>query len=285
MTPNPWLGRSALCFAHQGGAKEGPSSTLAAMDLALQSGADALELDIHATADGHLVCCHDPTLDRTTNGSGRIAELSIEEIRSLDAAFWFVPGLGCEDGHDPAEYVLRGRAVDDPRYRVPTLAEVLEAFPGVPVNLDIKETAPGVAPYEELLAHQLVAAGRVENVMVASFHPAALERFAALGPDVATAAHPGEVATFVQGVVGGGEVPALERAALQIPARFAGVEVATPELVQAAHELSLAVHVWTIDDAQEAARLVRMGVDGVMTDRPGAISQAMASARGVRPGG
>ena len=81
-----------LCYAHQGGAREGPSSTIWTLERAVAAGADALELDVHATSDGHLVVCHDATVDRTTDGTGAIAAMTLDELRRLDNAYWWVPG-------------------------------------------------------------------------------------------------------------------------------------------------------------------------------------------------
>src|SRR5579872_2900060 len=123
---SPWPARRVLCYAHQGGAREGPSSTLWAMERALAAGADAIELDVHATADGHLVVCHDATVDRTTNGTGAIASLTLAEVRALDNAYWWAPGSVVAPGLAPSEYPLRGRAPVEPALGVATLAEVLE---------------------------------------------------------------------------------------------------------------------------------------------------------------
>src|SRR5207248_1003596 len=130
--------------AHQGGAGEAPSSTLLALRLAVAAGADALELDVHATSDGELVVCHDATVDATTDGTGAIADMTLAEVRRLDNGYGFTDGSG---GHP-----YRGRAPGDPELRVATLREVLEAFPDVFLNLDIKQTAPEVTPYEAALA-------------------------------------------------------------------------------------------------------------------------------------
>ena len=94
---NPWLRRRVLNYAHQGGAKEAPSSTMHAFRTAVANGADALEMDVHATADGELVVCHDATLDRTTEGTGRIADHPLAHLRKLDNAHWFVAGHEYED--------------------------------------------------------------------------------------------------------------------------------------------------------------------------------------------
>ena len=150
--PSSWLERRVINYAHQGGAWEGPSSTLYAIASALEAGATAIELDVHATADGKLVVGHDPTVDRTTEGAGRIAELPWQSVRALDNAYWWVPGADVTPGLDPERYPFRGRGPADRRFRIALLEEVLDEFPGVILNLDIKQTGPAVVPYEETLA-------------------------------------------------------------------------------------------------------------------------------------
>jgi glycerophosphoryl diester phosphodiesterase len=265
---NPWLERRVLAYAHRGGAREAPSSTLYAMRRALEAGADALELDVHATADGHLVCCHDTTVDRTTNGRGAIASLTLAEVQALDNAFFFVPGEEAAPGLPPEAYPLRGRAPADPELRVPRLEEVLEAFPSAILNLDIKQTAPAVEPYEAELAKLLRSHRRVEDVIVASFSDRALEVFRAEAPEIPTAAGPADAASFVAAVRSGAELPRLACVALQLPVTVGGTRVVDGELVSRAHEAGLAVHAWTVDDPEEMRELVALGVDGIMTDRP-----------------
>jgi glycerophosphoryl diester phosphodiesterase len=276
---NPWLDRRVLHFAHQGGAREGPSSTLLALRQAVAAGADALELDVHATADGHLVVCHDATVDRTTDGTGAIASLRLEEIEALDNAFWWVPGEVVAPGRPDAEYVYRGRAPLDRSLRIATLRQVLEEFPEVFLNLDIKQTAPDVAPYEELLAGLLRQHGRADDVIVASFHDSATEAFSALAPEFATAYGTGGTAEFVRAVRSGQDPPHPGRAALQVPRAFLGVTIVDRSLVDAAHRHGVAVHVWTVDDPDEMGELLDLGVDGIMTDRPTVLA-AVLSARG-----
>jgi glycerophosphoryl diester phosphodiesterase len=152
MVSNPWLDRRVLNYAHQGGAREAPSSTLLALRQAVAAGADALELDVHATADRQLVVCHDATVDRTTNAAGPITSFTLAELQALDNAYWWVPGEVVAPDRPEAEYVYRGRAPLDPSLRVAALREVLEEFPHVFLNLDIKQTAPAVEPYEADLA-------------------------------------------------------------------------------------------------------------------------------------
>ncbi len=277
MPVNPWLGRRVLAFAHQGGAREAPSSTMFALRRALVVGADALELDVHRSADGHLVVCHDPTVDRTTDGQGRIADLSLEQLQKLDNAHWWRPGEVVDHDAEVTDLPLRGRAPADRALGVATLAEVLADFPGVLLNLDIKQTAPDVVPYEAQLAAELVAAGRTDDVIVASFSDAALDAFAAEGTGIGTSCGPRDVIALAQALATGEPVPDAVRrhVAVQVPPRFGGTDVVTAAAVHAAHEAGLAVHVWTIDDEDEMRRLVDLGVDGVMSDRPRALVEVL----------
>jgi len=241
-----------------------------ALQRALVVGADALELDVHRSADGHLVVCHDPTVDRTTDGAGRIADLTLDQLRALDNAHWWRPGEVVDHEAEAPDLPLRGRAPEDDQLGISTLAEVLSSFPGVLLNLDLKQTSPDVVPYEAQLAHQLVAAGRIDDVIVASFSDAALDAFRAEETGIGTSCGPRDVVALAQALATGEPIPPGVRshAAVQVPPRFGGTDVVTAASVYAAHEAGLAVHVWTIDDEEEMRRLVELGVDGIMTDRP-----------------
>jgi len=278
--PNPWLERRVLAFAHQGGAREGPSSTLWAMRRALAAGASALELDVHATSDGELVVCHDATVDRTTEGQGAIAELTLAQVQGLDNAYRFVPGEVTATGRPEGDYVLRGSAPDDPELRIPTLREVLTEFPAVPINLDIKQTAPEVAPYEDALARLLRDFERSADVIVASFHDGATAAFAAAAPEVCTSAGTLATAGFYRAVAadddGAAAAAVRGHVALQVPATYGTVRLVDGAFVAAAHRLGVAVHVWTIDDAAEMKELVGLGVDGIMSDVPSVLAQTLA---------
>ena len=275
---SPWLARRVLDYAHQGGAREAPSSTLHAFRTALAAGADALEMDVHRSADGHLVVCHDATVDRTTNGSGAIAGLTLSQLQSLDNAYWFVPGEIAVADRPADAYPLRGRAPDDPELRIPTLREVLEAFPGVLLNLDIKQTAPAVESYEADVAALLADHGRTDDVIVASFHDLATTRFSELAPDVGTSPGTVGVGSFISALRNGQRWDRGSHVALQVPPAFGPTVIVDEEFVAAAHGAGLAVHVWTIDDPEEMARLVGLGVDGIMSDRPAVLAGVLREA-------
>jgi glycerophosphoryl diester phosphodiesterase len=280
---NPWLSRRVLAYAHQGGAKEAPSSTLHALRQAVAAGADALELDVHRSADGHLMVCHDATVDRTTDAVGAIAGLTLAELVALDNAYWWVPGSVVDHEAEGDAYVFRGRAPGDPAFGIATLADVLREFPTTPLNLDIKQTAPEVVPYEAELAALLQEHGRGDDVIVASFNDSALDVFGALDCGVPTSCGPRAVAELAVALANGDPVPAevLKHVAVQVPPSFGGHDVVTIESVEALHDAGVAVHVWTIDETDEMERLVGLGVDGIMTDRPEALVAVLGSL-GVR---
>jgi glycerophosphoryl diester phosphodiesterase len=283
--PSAWVDRRVIAYAHQGGAWEAPSSTLYAIRAALDAGATGIELDVHATADGDLVVCHDATVDRTTNGTGALAVLATDEVRSLDNAYWWAPGADVTPGLDPGAYPFRGLAPDDRRFRIALLEEVLDEFEGVVLNLDIKQTAPAVEPYEQELAAVLRRFGRVDDVIVASFDDAATEAFSSFAPEIPTSAGTACVAMFYQSVRAGEPPAPMRHVALQVPASHAGVTLVDAQFVDAAHRQGLAVHVWTIEEESEMERLCALGVDGIITDRPSALVGVLDRAGSAwRPG-
>jgi glycerophosphoryl diester phosphodiesterase len=230
-----------------------------------------IELDVHATSDGALVVCHDSTVDRTTNGTGEISSLTLAEVRQLDNAYWWAPGADVSPGLDRSSYPYRGKAPGDPEFRIATLEEalgVIDGFPGVAVNLDIKGTAPQVQPYEEKLAAELEAFGGKSQVIVASFNDRATENFRGFAPDIATSAGTIASAEFWRAAHQGDAQPELVYVALQVPLRHGDLEVVDEIFVKAAHDHGVAVHVWTLNDPAEIEHALDLGVDGVISDLP-----------------
>ena len=167
-------------FAHRGASARAPENTLEAFRAAVEAGAGGLELDVHMTLDREIVVIHDATVDRTTNGSGAVAEMTLDELRSFDAGYRF-----CLDGG--RTYPYRGRGL-----RVPTLAEIYEDFPDVSVNMEIKEGQPGV---EERVAE--VIRGAEERTLVAASHHAVVGRFRKVsGGRISTGASRLEIGAF-----------------------------------------------------------------------------------------
>jgi glycerophosphoryl diester phosphodiesterase len=208
---------------------------------------------VHATADGHVVVLHDATLDRTTNGTGPVSAMTLADVQRLDAGWHFV----ADDGSRP----FRGHGV-----RVPTLRELLAAHPDVPLNIEVKQATP---PIVEAVVADLDRHGARERTLLAAEHHEIMERIRAEAPDVPTSASAVEAADFVFRVRDArwdGYRPAM--VALQVPPSYEGTPIVTLESIAAAHRLGLEMHVWTINDEAEIARLLDLGVDAIMTDHP-----------------
>ena len=233
-------------IAHRGGAALGPEETLSTMRAALAAGADVLEMDLRATADGTIVCLHDETVDRTTDGTGLIASMSLAALKALDAGYRFTP--------DGQRFPHRGAGVT-----VPTFREVLAAFPGQHFIVELKQTEPSIiAPVLALLREY----DAVENTVIAAFSADVLEAVREAEPAAHTGFGMSEVVRYR--LTGGPETPAARY--LQVPLRVPGLEVVTPELLERARGQDVAVQVWTINDPDEMRSLIDLGVDGIMTD-------------------
>jgi glycerophosphoryl diester phosphodiesterase len=277
-TASVWLERRVVAYAHQGGAWESPSSTLHAIQHAIDVGATAVELDVHATADGELVVCHDATVDRTTAGQGTIASFTLAQLRAMDFSYWWIPGADVTPGRPAPDYPFRGRAPADPSFGIATLREVLEQFPGVVLNLDIKQTAPVVAPYEESLARLLAEFGRTDDLIVASFLDPATAAFHRFAPNVPTSAGTIATAEAWQAVQAGEDLPESPAVAFQVPERQGDLVIVDERFVAAAHRAGKAVHVWTVNEAESMERLLGLGVDGIISDVPTTLCGVLASA-------
>ncbi|MBO0811064.1 MAG: glycerophosphodiester phosphodiesterase [Microlunatus sp.] len=237
-----------LAFAHRGGAAYPPNigreNTLPAFQAAVDLGYRYLETDVHATRDGRLVAFHDDRLDRVTDSTGAIAELTFDEVRAARI------------GGD---------------LQIPTLAELLEAFPGARFNIDCKADAAAVPLAREIIDHQVT-----QRVCVSAFNPHRLRRLRRLLPTVPSSVSSRAVvqqrfAPFLSSVPVLGALIDSPGVALQLPVSttVAGVQVpvVTRSLIAAAHRAGRQVHAWTVDDSDEMNRLIDLGVDGIFTDR------------------
>jgi glycerophosphoryl diester phosphodiesterase len=292
---NTWTSHRVLNIAHQGGEAEAPSNTMYTYERALRLGADMLEVDVHATADGHLVAMHDGRVDRTTDGSGSVYEMTVRQVQRLDAAFDFVPGIGTRAGLEPSSYPFRGVRTGDRRpppgyrpddFRIPTLAQVMRRYPQVPINIEIKGAADtDLASFQrnaDLLAAFLNGLGRTDGIIVASFNDSALDRFHAQAPEIDMAPSIPDVTLFKLA-----STPLPEgMVAFQVPITFAGVPVTDADFVQRAHAQDYAVHVWLSNDGENEEiydRLLDWDVDGVMAAEPGRLEQKLCERRIPRP--
>jgi glycerophosphoryl diester phosphodiesterase len=241
-------------IAHRGGAGLRPEETLAAFEHAASLGADILERDVRETADGAIVVLHDATVERTTDGSGPVAELRLEALRGLDAGYRWT-----DDGG--RSYPYRGAGI-----RVPTLAEVYQRHARMRMVVEMKVRTPEFA---QALCRLTREAGMTERVLVASFDHATLVAFRQACPEVATSMSAREVQVFIAMTrLGLSSLASPDAVALQAPDRIGDFEVLAPSLVAAARRRNLRVHVWTVNEEPEMRRLIALGVDGIMTDRP-----------------
>jgi glycerophosphoryl diester phosphodiesterase len=250
---NPLLDPSARpIIAHRGASAHAPENTLPAFELALSHGADAFELDVRLSRDGAPVVMHDATLERTTGLTGPVRAHTLAELRMTDAGRWFTPDAG-------RTLPFRDRGV-----RIPTLAEVLWAFPGMPVLIEVKE--PEV---QEAVRRVLVDQDACERCVVASEDDAALTIFRE-GP-VPCGASARDITELYLAVLLRRRLPRPRYRLLSVPLRHRGLPVPTRRFVAAARRLGCPVHVWTVNDPATARRLWARGVAGVVTNVPGEI--------------
>jgi len=247
-----------LNIAHRGGRRIRPEHTLLAYDQALEDGADILELDVGETSDGALVVMHDDEVDRTTDCTGLIKEMTFAEIRECDAGYEFTP----DDGET---YPYRGMGLV-----VPTLQEVFDRYPDVAFIIEIKQETPSIV---DNFVQTLRDSGVEDKMIGSQFSDDVLAELRAAAPEIATNTGVNETLVF-WGKAFDDLDPEYEPPAefLQVPTQFdVGdriVDVLHPGFIPRAHELDMYVHVWTINDEQEMRDLIALGVDGIMTDDP-----------------
>ena len=263
-TSRPFLrGPLPIAFAHRGGSQLWPENTMRSFGGAAGLGCRYFETDVHLTKDGVLVTIHDATVDRTTDGSGLVRALPLAELKRLDAGYRF----SLDDG---LTYPHRGQGVT-----IPTLAEVIEAFPDVSLNIDLKRHDAAMI---EAMATFIEERALNDRLLIASFADAVIKAFRQRTQNrVATAAAGWETRRFwlasrlsLTGLIR----PAYD--ALQVPPRTGRLTVVDRRLLAAAHRRGVQVHVWTVDEVAEMRRLLALGVDGIMSDRPDLLMQALA---------
>jgi glycerophosphoryl diester phosphodiesterase len=250
---HPFLTPFPTVCAHRGDSARFPENTLPAFRSAAEAGVDCIETDVHLTRDGECVVWHDDSVDRMTDGSGKIGEHALEELRSLDAGYGFSPDGG-------ASFPYRGSGI-----RIPPLDELLAELPEMRFNVDLKEPDPRLV---ERFAETVRSYGAEHRVLGASFSHRALTMLRQHLPELATSFSKREAASFL--LRHKLRLPAGRHAGLilQVPVRFSGITVVTPGFVRRAHAAGLFVQVWTVNEEAEMELLLDMGVDGLFTDDP-----------------
>jgi len=249
--PHSFFSRRSLVFAHRGGSGLAPENTVPAFDRGLALGADGLELDVHLSRDGVVVVHHDRTLDRTTDLRGRIADRTAEELSRADAGYAFGAGAG---------FPFRGHGIG-----VPTLAGVLARYRDVRVIVELKVDSADLA---RAVVGVVRDARAVDRVCLASFARRILRAARALEPSLATSAAREEVRWALYRSWCRWPVTRTAYDGYQVPEWAGRTQVVSPRFVAEAHRAGLGVHVWTVDTEADARRLLALGVDGLITDRP-----------------
>lgn len=257
-TIHPALQGGPLLIAHRGGSALMPENTLVAFqDAAQRWQADMIELDVRASADGHCVVMHDATVDRTTNGSGAVAHMSLAELKELDAGYRF-----SRDGGQT--FPMRGRGV-----RVPTINEVFAALPEMRFTVELK-SADAQAPLfraiaEHDMSDRVIAAGE-RNAYRTMFSEFRGPKSASLEESLPFfLMHRLYCARF-------GRVPADVVQTCEI---YRGRRILSPRFVRDLHRAGVLVHVWTVNEVADMERLLDWGVDGLVTDRPDRLAEVL----------
>lgn len=246
-----------LVIAHQGGDGIWPGDTMYAFEKAVEIGADVLEMDAHITKDRQIVLMHDETVDETTNGTGLIEDLTLAELKQLDAAYKWT-----KDENKAFPY--RGQGI-----QVPTLDEVFQKFPQMRYVIEIKLTEN---PIHKPLCDLIWKYNMQDKVMVASFHDEAMHNFREACPEVATSASRTEVRNFV--LLGKAFLSGLIAPKSQSiqppydPKESLNIPIMTERFVREAHAKNIKVEPWTVNDPELMKQYIEWGVDGIITDRP-----------------
>jgi glycerophosphoryl diester phosphodiesterase len=276
------LGRP-IVLAHTGGEDQFPASTMFAFGESMQAGVDMLDLNVQLSHDGVLVVHHDDSVDGATNGTGKVADLDYAAIRALDDAYWFTADCVCKD-RPAADYLYRGiRTGDRPPpagytsddFVVPTLRQLIARYPDVPLNIEVKGTGePAIAAARELIS-ELTELGRLDATVISSFDDQVVDAVRAMAPSVEIS--PG-LAASSGWVLSGTPLPAGERI-LQLPPRYEGVEVLTPDVIARSHAAGYVIWVWpddrSLENASGYASLLAEGMDGLNINFPATGVQAV----------
>jgi glycerophosphoryl diester phosphodiesterase len=256
--PHPVLSRTPMLVAHRGGAGLKPENTLAAfLDADALWQADMIELDVHATADGHCVVIHDPTVDRTTNGSGAVAAMTLAELQSLDAGYRFTPDGG-------RSYPFRGQGI-----RVPTIEDVFAALPNMPLTVELKTAAAQLPLFRAISEYRAT-----ERVVAAGERNAFRTLFSSYrGPISASLEQ--AIPFYLMHRVHLAGLSWLRADVVQMPEIYRGRRMLTPRLVADLHARGVHVQIWTVNDIGDMHRLLDWGVDGLISDYPDRLARVL----------
>jgi len=253
-----------LVIAHQGGDGVWPGDTLFAFGKAVEIGADVLEMDAHITKDGRIVLMHDEKVDRTTNGTGLIEDLTLDELKQLDAAYNWSTDNG-------VTFPYRGQGI-----QVPTLDQLFDTFPQMRYVIEIKLTSN---PIDKPLCELIRKYNMQDKVVVASFHDVAMKNFRTTCPEVTTSASRTEVRNYVllgKAFLWGFYFPKFQT--IQPPwdpKDSLGIQIMTERFIRESHQKNIRIEPWTVNDPNLMKQYIDWGVDGIITDRPDLMLQIL----------
>jgi len=239
-----------LNLAHRGASAYAPENTLAAFRLAAEMGADGVELDAKLSRDGAIVVVHDATVDRTTDGSGRVSDLTLSQIKALGVRTAFHGATGGE--------------------RIPTLAEVVDAVGDrLIVNIELTNYTSRDDGLEDRVVELLHRSGLIERVMISSFSPLALRRVKRAAPSlVCGLIYPAGAGAFFRHAWLARLIPGLE-------AQHPHFSLVNPAFVRRLHGRGQKVNTWTVNEEADMRRMSAAGVDAIMTDRPDVLQRIL----------
>lgn len=255
-------GKRPLIIAHQGGDGMAPGNTLAAFSLSEKLEVDMLEMDVHLSKDKEVVVIHDATVDRTTNGTGAVKDMTLQQLKQLDAGYHFVG----PDGTHP----YRNKGVT-----IPTMEEIFTAFPGYPMTIELKTEDPLLT---EKMADLIQKHNMTDNVIIASFYDESLNDFIeATGGKVPVSSPSEATRNFVLAhkLFLDRLIPMNKYTAVQIPMSASGLNLTTERIIKSLHKRNIAVQYWTINDEDSVRKLVEIGADGIMTDHPNIVKKVL----------
>ncbi|USK28944.1 glycerophosphodiester phosphodiesterase [Bacillus sp. CMF21] len=255
-------GKRPLIIAHQGGDGMAPGNTLAAFSLSEKLEVDMLEMDVHLSKDEEVVIIHDGTVNRTTNGTGAVKDMTLQQLKQLDAGYHFVG----PDGTHP----YRNKGVT-----IPTMEEIFTAFPGYPMTIELKTEDPLLT---DKMADLIQKHNMTDNVIITSFYDESLNDFIeATGGKVPVSSPSEATRNFVLAhkLFLDRLIPMNKYTAVQIPMSASGLNLTTERIIKSLHKRNIAVQYWTINDEDSVRKLVEIGADGIMTDHPNIVKKVL----------
>ncbi len=249
------LKKNYTFIAHRGASAEAPENTLTSFRIAVEDyGAEVLEMDVHATNDNEIVVIHDDTINRTTNGTGKVKDYTYEELKKIDAGYRFRK-TGDEN------FIYRGKGIT-----IPTLKEVFEQFPNLKYNIEIKQKTPHIEKEVISLIREM---NMTDKVIIGSSQVSVSKRIKKLAPDIVSFCNGGNVVLFYfMHVLGIGFLYRPRYEAIQATPYTKVFHIVKSSMIKAAHQKGMLFHVWTINDEKDMEKFINLGVDGIMTDYP-----------------